>query len=111
MMVESGNVRTFGMTALRGLLELLRIAEQDERLAGLRNRQHVGERHLRGLIDEQHIDGLEGAPARAQSHAVPPATWIRTSTDCVSTSSFSVVKSMRGSFLLVSELFWMHVQV
>jgi hypothetical protein len=40
------------MARLR-LLELLRIAEQHEVVCGRGDREHVGERHLSGLVDEQ----------------------------------------------------------
>ena len=56
------------------LLELLRVAEQHEAVRGLRHGEHVGERHLPGFVDEQHVDRRRES-ARAQSHAVPPTTF------------------------------------
>ena len=55
--VERRHVGALRMRALLRLLELLRIAEQDDAPRGLRNGQHVGERHLPRLVDEEHVDG------------------------------------------------------
>jgi hypothetical protein len=41
------------------LVELLGIADEDHGFRCLRDRQHVGERHLRRLIHEQHIHHLK----------------------------------------------------
>ena len=56
----------FGMAALQRLPQLLRIAQQHEAFRGLGDRQHVGERELPGLVDEQHVHGLEKLLARPQ---------------------------------------------
>ena len=47
------------MSALRGLIELLRIAEQDDGLRRLGYRQYVRERHLGRLIDEEHVNRID----------------------------------------------------
>src|SRR5690606_16425808 len=46
------------MAALQRLLELLRIAEQHQALARRGDREHVRQRHLPGLVDNQHVDAL-----------------------------------------------------
>jgi len=53
---------------------LLRIANQDQVLGGLRNGDDIGEGHLPGLVDEQYVDGLEilGPGPKPE---VPPTTW------------------------------------
>ena len=58
-MVKRRHVGALGVTSLHRLVEPLRIADQHHGLRHLRHREHVGERHLRGLVDEQHIDRLE----------------------------------------------------
>ena len=42
-MVERGCVSAVRMTALRGLIELLRVAEKDQGFRGLRHREYVRE--------------------------------------------------------------------
>ena len=44
------------MRALRDLRQLVRVAEQDERARGGADREHVGERDLARLVDEEHVD-------------------------------------------------------
>ena len=71
--MQRGDVRAFGMAALHRLFELLRIAEEHDAPRGLRRRQHVGERHLRGLVDEQNIHrvrriGRSPEPRRSAGH-------------------------------------------
>ena len=46
------------MTALQGLFELLRVAEQDQAPSPRGSCQYVAQGHLAGLIDEEHIDAL-----------------------------------------------------
>ena len=101
--VEGGNIGAFGMTALHRLLELLRIAEQHDGFCRLRNSKHIGERHLRGLIDEQHIDGLkrvwacpEPCGAAGNLTIVPIAA---------KSSALSVANCKRGRLLSFSETF------
>lgn len=48
-------VKTFGVR-FRPHIELLRISEQDHTAGALRGGQHVGERHLPGLIDKYNVD-------------------------------------------------------
>ena len=50
------DIRALGMTAFHRLLKLLRIAEQHDGPGSLGDRQNVRQRHLRGLVDEEHID-------------------------------------------------------
>jgi hypothetical protein len=47
------------MAALRGLIELLGIADQDHGFRCLRDSQHIGKRHLCRLIHEQHVHRLK----------------------------------------------------
>ena len=65
--LERRDVGAVGVAALLRLLELLRIAEQHEAPGRLRHREHVGQRHLPGLVDEQHVDRTGRCPARAHS--------------------------------------------
>ena len=44
------------MRALRDLRKLVRVAEQDERPRRRPDREHVGERELAGLVDEEHVE-------------------------------------------------------
>ena len=62
------------VTALDRLVQLLRVAEQDDRLRRGRGRDHVRERDLAGLVDEQDVDLHRASIGEAQSHAVPAAT-------------------------------------
>ena len=64
--LERRRGRAGRMTRLLRLLELLRIAEQHEALRAGRHREHVGERHLPGLVDEQHVDAVAKAFVRPQ---------------------------------------------
>ena len=57
--IERRHIGALGMAALHRLIELLRIANQHDGLRRLRHREHVGERHLRGFVDEKHVDGFE----------------------------------------------------
>jgi hypothetical protein len=54
------------MTRLLRLLELLRIAEEHEALGAGRHREHIGERHLPGLVYEQHVHAIAKAFVRPQ---------------------------------------------
>src|SRR5580700_10299397 len=58
---EGNSVRlgALRVAALHRLIKLLRIAEQHHRLRRLRHGEHVGERHLRSLVHEKHVDRLE----------------------------------------------------
>ncbi len=63
------------MRALEGLVELLRIAEQDDRARGARHGEHVGERHLTRLVDEEDVEqpialGRRPQPDGSSSHVV-----------------------------------------
>jgi hypothetical protein len=52
------------MTSLDRLLELARVAEQHQALRRLRDREHVRERHLPGLVHEQHVHRLQELGSR-----------------------------------------------
>ena len=52
--------------ALHRLIELLWIADQDDRFSRLRYGKHVGERHLRGFVCEENVDRLERVLPRPQ---------------------------------------------
>jgi hypothetical protein len=65
-MRQGGNVRTFWVATLHGLLELPRIAEEDKIARGLRDSKNIRKGHLGGLIDEQGIDGLGRIGTRPQ---------------------------------------------
>ena len=55
-----------GMAALRRLRQLLRIAEQHELRRRAAHREHVGQRLLPRLVDEQHVDRVRHPLARPQ---------------------------------------------
>ena len=64
------------------LVELLRVAEQDEARRGPRDRDDVGERDLAGLVDEQDVDGVghlrrHPQPRRAGREVGPPVVELR----------------------------------
>ena len=67
--MQRRHVRAFGVAALHRLFELLRIAEQHDAARRLRHRQDVGERHLRGLVDEEHVDRVRSV--RRAPRAMP----------------------------------------
>ena len=62
--VQGGNLTTFRVATLKGLFELLRVAEQDEAPAGSSGSEHVGQRHLAGFVNHQHVDALLELGAR-----------------------------------------------
>ena len=64
--IERRHIGALRVAALHRLIELLRIADQHHRLRRLRHRKHVGERHLRGLVHEEHVDRLERVRPRPQ---------------------------------------------
>ena len=53
--VERRRVGTFRMAPLHGLLELSRIAQEDDALGRLRNSQDVCQGHLGGFVNKQNI--------------------------------------------------------
>lgn len=53
---ERRDIGALGMGATLGLLELLRVAQEDDVLRGARSRQRRGERHLPRLVDEEVIE-------------------------------------------------------
>src|SRR6185295_1218097 len=57
-MVERRAVCSIRMAALRRLIELLRITEQDDSASRLRDGDNVCEGHLCGFINEQDVDSL-----------------------------------------------------
>ena len=64
--MKGRDIRAFGMAALHGLVELLRIAEQHDGPGSLGDGQDIRQRHLRGLVDEQHIDRRRGIGPRPE---------------------------------------------
>ena len=54
--LEHREPRALRVRALRDLRQLVRVAEQDERPRGRPDREHVGERELPGLVDEEHVE-------------------------------------------------------
>ena len=60
------DIRAFGMAALHGLVELLRIAEQHDGPGSLGDGEDIRQRHLRGLVDEQHVDRCGGIGPRPE---------------------------------------------
>src|SRR5258706_16101397 len=67
-MNERRNVRAFRMGAALGLLQLLRIAEEDDVARGPRGGERVGERHLPGLVDEEMVEAARGGVIRPEPH-------------------------------------------
>jgi len=72
-MVECRRVDALWMAALRRLIELLRVAKQDNGLGRLRHGQNVRKGHLGRLVDEEHVDRIEGVgtspkPSRPARH-------------------------------------------
>ena len=55
-----------GVLALHRLRELLRITQQHQALRCVRDREHVGQRQLPGLVDDQDVDGLGESRAGEQ---------------------------------------------
>src|SRR5690606_1098750 len=58
-MLECGYVHARRMDALDRLIELLRVADEHERLGRRRNGECVRERELTGLIDHEDVDGAD----------------------------------------------------
>ena len=63
---ESRDLGTGRMDTSLGLVELLRIAKQDNAGRGLGHCQHVGERHLTRLVHEEHVHGVSHILASPQ---------------------------------------------
>ena len=53
--VQRRDVRPLGMGALHRLLELSRIAEQNDACSRMRNCEHVGQRHLCRFVNKYDI--------------------------------------------------------
>ncbi len=54
-MLQRRDIDAVGVAALLRLLELLRVAEQHQTASGGRHGQRVGQRHLPGFVDKQHV--------------------------------------------------------
>ena len=54
--LEHREPRPLRVRALRDLRQLVRVAEQDEGARSRPDREHVGERELAGLVDEEHVE-------------------------------------------------------
>lgn len=64
--VKGGHLAAVRVAALDRLIELLRVTHEDKRLCCLRDGEHVGEGHLRGLVDEEHIDRFKCVRTRPE---------------------------------------------
>ena len=53
---ERGRVDRVGVGALRHLRQLLRVAEQQQPVAGHRAGEGLGERELAGLVDDEEVE-------------------------------------------------------
>ena len=58
---ERGTIGAGRVRALRRLVQLLRIAQQDEAVGGARHGDDIGQGDLAGLVDEEHVDGIAHA--------------------------------------------------
>ncbi len=63
---ERRAVGAVGMAAVQWLVELLRIAEQNQAVGRSGHGDDVGERYLAGLVDEQDVDGIDHLRRRPQ---------------------------------------------
>jgi hypothetical protein len=100
-MIERGRVHAIRMSSLRGLIELLRVAEQHDGPCGLRYRQHIRERHLGRLIDEEHVnrvDCIRTSP-KPSGPACDPAIVIKSCKACRIVSRESKARPI-NAFLL-----------
>ena len=61
-----GEIGAFGIAALLGLLELLRVAEKDQAAGCGRDGEDVRQGHLPGLVDEEDVDRVLELLARPQ---------------------------------------------
>ena len=61
-MLERRSIGAGRVTGPLRLIELLRIAEQHDGPRCLAHRQHIGQRHLPGLVDEQDVHRLPATP-------------------------------------------------
>jgi hypothetical protein len=64
--LEGRRAGTGRVARLLRLLQLLRVAEQHEAFRARGYCEHVGERHLARLVDEQHVDAVAEALVRPQ---------------------------------------------
>ena len=64
--LEGRGVDAFGVRAALRLLELLRVAEEDDALRGLGHGEDVGEGGLAGLVHEEDVDGAGVLLARPE---------------------------------------------
>ena len=60
--------------ALERLVQLLRVAEQHQARRGRRDGEGVGERHLPGLVDEQHVERCRRSPRATRARPCRPTT-------------------------------------
>jgi hypothetical protein len=63
-MREGGPIRSRRVRALQGLVELLRVAEQDQAARGRRDGEGVGQRDLPGLVHDEDVQGPREVLAR-----------------------------------------------
>ena len=81
-MAKRGRISTVGMHALRDLRQLVGVAQQDDRGGRAADGDHVGQRHLASLVDEEDIDRIEHVvageePWRPGGDVVPTRTQVR----------------------------------
>src|SRR5690242_19039175 len=91
------------MAPLDRLLELAGIAEQDEAIGSLRDGEHISERHLCRLVDEQNVDGTFCVGSRPKPRGC--STKLNITLQCV--EEFRIAcrdRHARPVWLLVREL-------
>src|ERR1700674_2267427 len=71
-MIQRRDFDTVGMSRLDWLLKLPGITEKNYALSGLRDSQNVCERHLSGLVDEEHIHAPSGVGPRPEPSRSAP---------------------------------------
>ncbi len=94
--LEGGRAGAVRVGALGDLRELVGVAEQDERAGGAADRHDVGEGHLPGLVDEEHVHERLAISSRAKSQGVPAAARNDPSWSPDSTASLSLARSTSG---------------
>ena len=87
-MLERRSIGAGRVTGPLRLIELLRIAEEHDGPRCLAHRQHIGQRHLPGLVDEQDVHRLPELLARPQPRGAAEQAAARWLQERVSASSF-----------------------
>ena len=89
-------IRPGGMRALEWLIELLRIAEQDDRARAGAHGEDVGERHLARFVDEEHVERGHGSSPKPRAMACRRRRRGRASPAGVRAAVLSVITSRPG---------------